>query len=197
MFNHKKNIRSWDHLLTRKTFVLEPKNIKDLQYFFYKIAKEKETYVIKTGECAYFDKSVGPGKYTISLKYFNSIKINKKKLNVVVESGTLMKDLIQFLYNEKYTIPVIPGSGDISVGGAISANIIGKSSSKKFSCFGDSVVSLKVYSNHKKLKNTNKIYKYVGAFGLQGMILSAKIKIIKIPSKNLLVKKKLQTPLVN
>ena len=183
---------SWDHLLRKKTLKYYPKNLKELNLIIKKI--NKDSFVIKTGSSSYFDKSIGPGKYTLSLKKFDKIKLNKKKLFVEVGSGMTLNKLIRYLSKKKVTLYTIPGSGDISIGGAISANVIGKSSNKKYACFGDSVLSLKILTKNGKIKEVKKtVRKYVGSFGTYGIIISAKLRLLELESEYLVIEKKIVT----
>ena len=56
------------------------------------------------------------------------------------------------------------------------------------------MISLEILSNDGKIKNLKNKYnlnKYVGAFGNEGIILKAKLKIKKIKSENVLLKTKI------
>ena len=85
----------------------------------------------------------------------------------------------------------MPGGEKVSVGGAISANTIGKDSTSKVSSFGDTLISIEAISTDGKIRNISsreKLNKFVGAFGMVGIILKAKLKLKKMKSQNLLVK---------
>ena len=56
-----------------------------------------------------------------------------------------------------YSLYSIPGGQKISIGGAISANVIGKDSSNLYASFGDSVKELKILSTNGKTYNIKKI----------------------------------------
>lgn len=184
------NDSSWDRLIKKKSYVFFPATIKDLNSIL-KTKINKNTFVLKTGGCSYFDKSFGPGKYTINLKNFNKININKNKTIVDVGTGVILSELVNFLQKKKLTLYTLPGGNNISIGGAVSANVIGKSSSKKHACFGDSIISLNILTKNGKIKKLKKNFqKYVGAFGTQGIILSAELKLMKIQSQNLSIYRK-------
>ena len=53
-------------------------------------------------------------------------------------------DLIKYLKTKKLTLYSVPGGEKISIGGAISANVIGKDSSKNVACFGDTIKYLEI-----------------------------------------------------
>ena len=112
-----------------------------------------------------------------------------------VESGAKISDIIYFLKRKNLTLYSVPGGEHVSIGGAISANVIGKDSTKLFASFGDSIKYLKIISYSGKIKklsnNSKEFYKYIGSFGMFGIILEAKIKTKKIMSNNLLLETKI------
>ena len=190
----KEVISSWNKTYQNKAKVFYPKKLNDIKKFIKKIKLENKKYIIKTGECSYDSKSINPNyeTYVISLKNFNKIlKIDLKQNFIIVQSGSLISNLIYKLKYKGFTIFSIPGGERISVGGAISANVIGKDASLKNSSFGDAVIELVVMTTEgviKKITNNKKISEYIGAFGMSGIILQTKLKIKKIPSQNLNIK---------
>ena len=114
-----------------------------------------------------------------------------KKNTVNIQAGTKITDLLFDLKKENLSIFSVPGGVHITVGGAISANAIGKDSSKNFASFGDSVKSLKVMMHSgiiKNFKSNSKNFRqFIGSFGFFGIILSAEIKLKKIESQNLIL----------
>jgi len=193
-----KLIRSWNLTHSQKAHVVYPSNIKELKDIIKFSKKMGETFAIRTGQCSYDSKSIPSSEngMLISLKKFNKIlKINEKKKIITVEAGAKLSDIIFFLKKKNLTLYSVPGGEHVSVGGAISANVIGKDSSKLFASFGDSIKYLKVISYNgtiKKLTNSSKeFYKYIGAFGMFGIILEAKIKTKKIISSNLFLETKI------
>ena len=193
-----KLIRSWNLTYYQKANIFYPSSIKQLRDIIKRLKKRKETFAIRTGECSYDSKSIPSDKngVIVSLKKFNKIiKINKKKNILSVESGTKISDIVYLLKRKNLTLHSVPGGEHVSIGGAISANVIGKDSTKLFASFGDSIKYLKIISYSGKIKklsnNSKEFYKYIGSFGMFGIILEAKIKTKKIMSNNLLLKTKI------
>lgn len=193
-----KKISSWNLTYSQKVTIIYPLNLKELKNIINILKKEKRFFAIRTGECSYDSKSIVSGKnnFLISLKKFNKkIKVNSKQNMISVSSGTKISDIILLLKEKKLTLYSVPGGEHISVGGAISANAIGKDSSKKMSSFGDSVNYLKVITHSGKVKelknNSRELRNYIGSFGFFGIILEAKIKVKKILSSNLLLETKI------
>jgi len=193
-----KKISSWNLTYSQKVTIIYPINLKELKYIINILKKGKKFFAIRTGECSYDSKSIVSGKnnFLISLKKFNKeIEINRKRKIISVSSGTKISEIILLLKEKKLTLYSVPGGEHISIGGAISANAIGKDSSKKVSSFGDSVHYLKVITHSGKVKelkkNSKELRNYIGSFGFFGIILEAKIKVKKIISSNLLLETKI------
>ena len=198
-FNFKREIiKSWNNTIASKAIVIYPKNIKQLKDLFNILKKNKKNYLIRTGSCSYDSKSVNPNieTFVISLRHFNKIlKVDLKKKTIDLEAGALIADVIKTIKNKNVTMYSVPGGNNVSIGGAISANTIGKDSSKFISSFGDALLSLDVLTNEGKIKkienNQNTLNRYIGAFGMEGIILKAKLKIKKIKSQNLRITSKI------
>ena len=191
ILNKNKMISSWNRNYIQRVKIFYPKNIFDIQILLKEIKKKNLYYIIKTGECSYDSKSIISNIHTlvISLKNFN--KINTIKNNsVIVESGALIKDILEKVKNKNYTLYSIPGGDKISLGGAISANVIGKDSNKNFASFGDTIEELTVINKNGsliKLKQKEDLKNFIGAFGNNGIIIKAKIILKKTKSPNVLV----------
>ena len=192
LYYKKKLISSWNETYAKKAIIFYPKNLKELKNLLKSIKNNKKTYIIRTGTCAYDSKSINPddNTYVITLKYFDKIiKISLNKKNILVECGAKISDVVKYLKSKNFSLFSVPGGENISVGGAISANVIGKDSCKKNPSFGDAVEYLEVLSENGKItkinKNNKKMNNYIGAFGMSGIIIRVKLKIKKIKSPNL------------
>lgn len=168
-----------------------PKNLNELLKFRKFLKSSNLKYSVKTGNCSYDSKSMPTGEksFVISLRNFNKvIKIDKLKHTVLVQSGIKTSDLVKILKENKYKIFCVPGGEKISLGGAISANAIGKDSNSSYGSFGDNVLSLKILTENNKIINlsrsSKKFKNLIGGFGMNGLILEAKLKIKKIKSEN-------------
>ena len=123
------------------------------------------------------------------MKNFNKI-LSYDKLNCVIEvgSGLSLTKLIDFCSKREKIIHSIPGSPEISIGGAISNDVHGKDSFK-YGGFCNQVIELKILLSNNKivscsLKKNKSLFKATcGGLGLVGIIISAKIKLLNLPSK--------------
>ena len=187
-------IRPWNNSTSKKAEIFFPKNEKKLIQLIKINETKNKNYLIKTGECSYEGKSmpVNTGDYVISLKNFNKIiSINRSKQTITVQCGVIIADFLKKMKSKNISLYSIPGGINISIGGAISANAIGKDSNEKNSSFGDSVVSLVVLDIDQKIRKISKkndINRYIGSFGMNGIMLSAELKYKKISSPNITLK---------
>jgi len=134
-------VKSWNNTIKSKAIVLYPKNISQLKRLIIILKKKNKNYLIRTGSCSYDSKSINPDikTFIISLRNLNKVlKINKNKKFIEVEAGALIADVIKSIKNKYLTLFSVPGGNKITIGGAISANTIGKDSSATIPSFGDS-----------------------------------------------------------
>jgi UDP-N-acetylenolpyruvoylglucosamine reductase len=191
-------ISSWNNTYLSKANIIYPKGINELKKLISLLKKKNKKYLIRTGACSYDSKSINPSLDTIiiSLSHFKKIKkINISKKIIEVEAGVLISEIIKEIKKKKLTLYSVPGGENITVGGAISANAIGKDSSAVISSFGDSLEYLVVLAKDgtvKKISKKNKLFKnYIGAFGMQGIILKSGIKVKNIKTENILLTTKI------
>jgi len=188
----KKKVISYNrtHQSFRKVFY--PKNYDELKNILKFFRKANKKILIKSGECGHGDKTnLETSELVVSLTKINKIKsINKKKLILKAQSGINLYNLFNILKRKNLTLFNIPGGKNVSLGGAIAGNVHGRPQNKKFSVFGDNVISLKVMLESGRivtLKQNNKLfYKLIGGLSIFGIILEAEIKLIKISEKEIL-----------
>lgn len=153
----------------------------------------------KTFSLNYFNKNNGTplaignlrsyGDQALSANFVNTkqndrvLKINSKELLITCEAGILLRDLRDVLNKYDYDIPVVPGTSLITIGGAVSNDIHGKSH-HKFGSFGNIVNEIVI--NHKntlkkcsRKKNIRLFRSVIGGMGLVGEIIYVTISIIK------------------
>ena len=125
----------------------------------------------------------------ISLKKINFIgKINKRQDVIKLGAGVMLFDLTMHLKKYGYFIFNVPGGKNVSLGGAISGNVHGRFSSRKFANFGDNVISLKILDEKGRVRILNKknklFYRVIGGQSNFGIIIEATLKLKKIKFYN-------------
>ena len=115
------------------------------------------------------------------------IHFDKVGGNIHVQSGILLEEIIKIIVPQGWFLKVSPGSKYVTVGGAIASDVHGKNHHIE-GCFSESIDFFKLMLPNGKIlkcsKNINKEYFYTtcGGMGLTGVILEAKIKLLKIKS---------------
>lgn len=103
------------------------------------------------------------------------------------EAGVLLKDIQQLMVPQGWMIPVTPGTQLITVGGAIANDVHGKNHHHR-GTFGDHVLSFSLqrsdgqYLECSPEHNTDWFRATVAGLGLTGIIINARLQLIKIAS---------------
>jgi len=114
------------------------------------------------------------------------IYFNKKKGEIFVESGVLLKKILQIIIPCGWFLHSTPGTKYVSIGGMVANNIHGKNN--KNNLFKNSIIEITLIDGAGKIitcspKKNKKIFDItVGGFGLSGLILRVKFKLKKISS---------------
>ena len=79
----------------------------------------------------------GHDSITISTRLLkNKIHINFDSKELTASSGYKLNDILSFILNHNFIINALPGTGDVSLGGAIANNVHGKDSWNVGNFFG-------------------------------------------------------------
>ena len=115
------------------------------------------------------------------------IHFDSKQGHLTVQSGVLLRDILNAFVPRGWFLQVSPGTKLITIGGAIASDVHGKNHHVS-GCFSESVVGFelvdgqgKVYRCSKK-NNTNLFQATCGGQGLTGIITQATIQLKRIPS---------------
>jgi len=172
---------NWSGNVKANPKILYPKNLEELK----KIIDEKN-FIIAGNQRSFGDSSVN-SNLIVSMKNFNQVvNFDKIKGIIEVQSGVLLKNILNLIVSEGWCVPVTPGTKYVSIGGMIANNIHGKNILNNQ--IKHHVVEIKILTSKKEIincsKNENQDFfeMTTGGFGLTGCILSAKIKLKKITS---------------
>ncbi len=184
MNKSKESLTGWGRYGNYKTKIYRPKTINEIK-------KKLNNSPINTFICRGLGRSYGDS--SINNKIINlsnlkkKLKISKKKKEINCTSNFSIKELLPILLKEKFFLNVTSGTQYVTIGGAIASDIHGKNHHKDGS-FCDYVSEMKILlANGKiikcsKTKNPKLFLSTCGGMGLTGIILSAKIQLLKIPS---------------
>ncbi len=161
--------------------------------YFYEIKDHEENlnnfvndFIPRGNGRSYGDSSLAKNVLsTLNLK--KVVEFDKKNGQIILQSGVLLKDLINLILPEGWFLPVSPGTKFISIGGAIASDIHGKNH-HLVGCISNFVTHLRIFVPGQgeiycdNLKN-NELFKHtLGGMGLTGLVLEVGLKLLKINS---------------
>ena len=131
--------------------------------------------------------------HNVNLTFQNNriLSFNQNKGLISCESGLLINDLCDVIHKFGFTLPVVPGSGFVTIGGAVSNDIHGKSHHINGS-IGNHVANLSIFYKGKILncspfKNKELFSSIIAGMGLLGEIKQVTLKLSKIKKVDYLV----------
>ena len=166
------------------------KNSKLIEYSINeKIFSDVESYLPRGLGRSYGDVCLNEGGSLILTNKINSI-IDFDTINgtITCESGISINNLLKYISSSGWFLPVVPGTSYVTIGGAIANDIHGKNHHNVGS-FGNNLISFTLLRSNGEILNcslneNNEMFKAtIGGLGLTGVILSAKIKLLKITSQ--------------
>lgn len=104
------------------------------------------------------------------------------------EAGTSLSDIIRCVLPRGWFLPVTPGTQYVSIGGAIAADVHGKNHHRD-GCFSSCVKSIHILLADGRMitcskdENADLFHATCGGMGLTGIILSATINLLSVPSR--------------
>ena len=184
------NISGWGNNLHIQSKVYYPKNKEEI----VKLLKEKKNEsILPRGEGRSYG-DVALNKNILSLnKFKKKIFLDKKKGILTCSANATVEEILLKIVPSGWFLSVTPGSKFVSIGGLIANDVHGKNHHVDGS-FSDFVKEIKIINQFGKIKLCSKkknisLFKTTcGGVGLTGIIIEAKIKLLKIKSKNIDVK---------
>ena len=169
--------------------IVKPKFIKEVKNVNVNIFNSDNNTFLAYGKGrSYGDVCLNSKGNIVNTQNLNKIvDINQKEGVLTVESGVTIKEILSKITKDKYFLPVVPGTQNVTIGGAIANDIHGKNHHKRGS-FGNFIISLKLLRSNgeilqcSEIENKDLFYATIGGLGLTGIILSASIKLLKIES---------------
>ncbi len=145
---------------------------------------------------SYGDSSIKPD-CTVEMRAKNRLLyFDVKKGIVIAESGMINNDLLKIIVKSGWFLPVTPGTKFVSVGGMVASNVHGKNHHLDGG-ISNFVESFRIYCKTGKIKecsrqkNKELFYMTIGGMGLTGIILSVKLKLLKIETSFIRQKKEI------
>ena len=126
--------------------------------------------------------------FVLSVDFSKGISLSGNQLTV--GGGVTIRNLLEIIVPLGYFLPVSPGSAQVTIGGAIAADVHGKNHHKDGS-LGNHISRILLINGKGDIeeiklekeengKNNNFFWATIGGMGLTGIILEATISLIKI-----------------
>ena len=180
-------LSGWGNNIKVNSNILYPRNNNEI----IKILQEKK---INNILCRGLGRSYGDNNLNSNIifltKYKKKIKIDKKKNFLICTANISISEIYELLIKNGFYLNVTPGSKNVTIGGAIANDVHGKNHHIDGS-FSKYVSEIQIITPKGKLKSCSlkknkELFKATcGGAGLTGLIVSAKIKLFKINSKNI------------
>ena len=184
----KKKIKSFDQIRSLEIFIKNSEKHKDLENDSRSVEN-----LITMGSCySYVAASFKKNSLSIDIKKFNRILFfDQEKKIITVEAGMQIFELLNFTLKYNLWIPQIPGYPFISIGGAVAANVHGKSCAF-YGKIKNSVKEMRIFHksygwlNLNPEENKDIFDLTIGGLGLTGTIISVTFKLEEIHNFNFL-----------
>jgi len=184
----KKKIKSFDQSRSLEIFIKNSEKHKDLENDSRSVEN-----LITMGSCySYVAASFKKNSLSIDIKKFNRILFfDKEKKIITVEAGMQIFELLNFTLKYNLWIPQIPGYPFISIGGAVAANVHGKSCAF-YGTIKNSVKEIRIFHksygwlNLNSEENKDIFDLTIGGLGFTGTIISVTFKLEEIDNFNFL-----------
>jgi decaprenylphospho-beta-D-ribofuranose 2-oxidase len=184
----KKKIKSFDQSRSLEIFIKNSEKHKELENDSRSVEN-----LITMGSCySYVAAAFKKNSLSIDIKKFNRILFfDKEKKIITVEAGMKIFELLNFTLKYNLWIPQIPGYPFISIGGAVAANVHGKSCAF-YGTIKNSVKEIRIFHksygwlNLNSKENKDIFDLTIGGLGFTGTIISVTFKLEEIDNFNFL-----------
>ena len=114
-------ISGWGNLENVFCNVYQFENEKNLKNLY-----KKNKIIIRGNGRSYGDSAIQKNTTISSLRHNNIISFDEKLGLIKVQSGLILKDLLEFIIPKGWFVPVSPGTKYVTLGGMIASNVYGK-----------------------------------------------------------------------
>lgn len=182
----KRTISGWGNFPKETGFVYRPETFADLSNI---VGGDTTPHLISYGlGRSYGDTSLNQDSGVIQMRELDHLlEFNEDTGSLTCDAGVSLKEIIDVFLPRGYFLPVTPGTTFVTVGGAIANDIHGKNHHVD-GCFSEFVVSFELLLASGEVitcsrdENSDIFWATIGGIGLTGIILTATISLMRIPS---------------
>jgi decaprenylphospho-beta-D-ribofuranose 2-oxidase len=178
---------SFDGTETCRGSLTAPDHYRDL----HSVLAGPGPFAVRGAGLSYCQASAADGATSISTRSFNRfLAFDPDRLQVTVEPGVTVGELVRFALARSVWFPVLPGHPAITVGGCVAFNVHGKSQ-HDVGCFSDHVVSLTLlHPDHGELmcslEDNPEIFELtLGGLGLTGYVATVTLQLERLRGRSI------------
>jgi decaprenylphospho-beta-D-ribofuranose 2-oxidase len=182
----KSNQSGWGNFHKETGYLYRPENYKGLKEILRSCGQRN--YISRGMGRSYGDTALNSQNGVILHTRLNRFLTFDEQTQVLeCETGVTFEEIIESFLPRGYFLPVTPGTKYVTVGGAIANDVHGKNHHKDGS-ISDHIVDFQMLLASgeiitcSRLENQEIFWATIGGIGLTGIILSARIKLIRVES---------------
>jgi decaprenylphospho-beta-D-ribofuranose 2-oxidase len=134
---------------------------------------------------SYGDAAQSGGATVFDMTTFNNFVLDAESMTVTADAGASIDSILRAIVQQGFFVPVTAGTRQVTIGGAIAADIHGKNHHVDGS-FGDHVIEMTLVDGTGELRvltpQQSEFWATIGGMGLTGVIVSATFNVIPIES---------------
>lgn len=186
-------VQGWGMVVESRSYYAEPRSVEEIKEIFAYARRRGLTIALRGTGCSYGDPSINEGGIVLSTTRMNRvIDWNPATGILTVEPGVKIREAWEAIIADGYWPPVVPGTAEVSFGGAASMNIHGKNSWKA-GTFSDYILEFTMMLPSGEIVRASRteepdlFHAVIGGFGMLGVLLEMKVKMKHVPGGRLRV----------
>ena len=178
-------IGGWGRATRSRATVVVPASDEDWAGLF--AAAGPRGLIARGGGRSYGDAAQNAGGLVVSVPAATVGPVDPAAATVEVSAGVTVGELVRRLAPGGWTLPVVPGTAAVTVGGAIAADVHGKNHGRR-GTFGGQVAEMEVLTpaygatTMSPAINADEFWATVGGLGLTGVIRRATLRLVPLDS---------------
>lgn len=190
-----RNISGWSLSSSSASKYFQAENKDDLLYAIDYAVKHHFSLCVKGAGNSYGDEFQNKNNLVVDTTGLNTILSWDPEVGVIViEPGVSLQEILRVTLPDNWILPVVPGTRLPTIGGCIANNVHGKNSFKEGN-FGDWVIEFDIMLSSgdiitcSRKNNSELFYSAIGGMGMLGIFTRISLKLKKVRSTDVVVKK--------
>ncbi len=177
-----RSLSGWGATTTSRSRVLRPRDAQDVARILESLPSPRGGLIARGAGRSYGDAAINDGGHVLDMTDCNRVvSIDRERGLVVAQAGVTVAQLLARLSVEGLTLPVVPGTAQVTLGGAIASDIHGKNHHRDGG-FARHVVAISLCTPAEGLvvlspeSEPELFYATLGGMGLTGVVVEATLR---------------------